>query len=130
MKAPSASSMRLPPGSAPFLRDAKRVRFDYCRDCDTNRRQADHAVHECNQLGHFGHLDALGHHCANAATHHEATEHVAEPERRFTGQLKNQRSGCHHRNGHTHHAKTVARDRRRQVRQPLECLNENTEATR
>jgi hypothetical protein len=62
MAAPSASSSRLPPGWRVALgHDAEGPGLGHRRHGDEHRRQADHAVHEGHQLGHLGHLDALGH---------------------------------------------------------------------
>ncbi|MNE53128.1 hypothetical protein D3C80_1478360 [compost metagenome] len=46
---------------AQVLHDAQRLRFDHSGNGDEHRGQADHAVHEGNQLRHLGHFDALGH---------------------------------------------------------------------
>jgi hypothetical protein len=76
MAAPSASSSRLPVGDGAALGDdAEGPGLHGRGHGDEHRRQADHAVHEGHQLGHLGHLDALGHDGAVAAAAHQQAQH-------------------------------------------------------
>jgi hypothetical protein len=85
--------------------------------------QADHAVHEGDELGHLGHLDPLRHHGAGRAADQQAEQHVAEAERR-AGELDDQERGRDHGDRHADHAEQVAADRGGRVRQALQGLDE------
>ena len=108
--------------------DAERIRLDGRRDGDEHRRQADHAVHEGDQLRHLRHLDALGHRRADGAADHQAAEHVAQADRgrEVVGidQLDDERACRQHGDGHAGHAEGVAADRGRRVAEALQRLDE------
>ena len=56
--------------------DAKRKGFCHRSHADEDGSQANHAVHESHQLGHFGHLDALGHQRARGTANDQSHQHV------------------------------------------------------
>jgi len=92
-----------------LLDDAQRLRLDHRGDGDEHRGQADHAVHEGDQLGHLGHLDALGHDGADAAADQQADDHVADAGGgQLAAELEDQADRGQYRQAHADHAEQVA----------------------
>ncbi len=107
-----------------LLDDREGVRLGHRRNGDEHRGQTDHAVHEGHQLGHLGHLDALGHDGANRTAHHQTEEHVADARCRIGRELEDQAGGGEHGDGHARHAEAIADARRGGMGQALERLDE------
>ena len=96
-------------GVAQVLDDAQRLWLDDGGNGNEHRRQADHAVHEGNQLGHFGHFNALGHDRASGSADQQANNHVADTRcRYFSAQFVDKPYGGNHRQSHAEHAEQVA----------------------
>ncbi len=96
------------------LDDTQRLRLEHRGDGDEHRGQADHAVHEGDQLGHLGHLDASGHQRADAAADQQAEDDKAQarPGAGAFGQLRAELEHQEHRgdhgDAHADHAEQVA----------------------
>jgi hypothetical protein len=95
---------------------------------DEHRSEADHAVEEGHQLGHLGHLDALGHQGADAAADEQAAEHpdhaLGARLAHLPGEFDDQCAGGQDGDRHADHAEQVAADRGRRVAQALQGLDE------
>ncbi|MNT68454.1 hypothetical protein D3C72_2066900 [compost metagenome] len=83
-------------------------------------------MHEGDQFGHLGHLDALGHDRAGGAAEQQAEQHVADAGAfaHLRAELVDQRHGGEHGDAHAEHAEQVAAPRAGRVRQALERLDE------
>jgi len=105
--------------------DTQRLWLDHGGNGDEHRGQADHAVHEGDQLGHLGHFHALGHDRTGGAADQQADDHVGDAAGGQLGaQLVDQADGGQHGQGHAQHAEHIAATRRGRVRQALERLDE------
>jgi hypothetical protein len=105
--------------------DTQGLRFDNGRNGNKDRRQADHAMHEGDQLRHFGHLYTFGHDRAHGATHQQADQYVTHAGScQFGAQLIDQPDGGHHGQRHAEHAEQVATAGGGRVRKALERLDE------
>src|SRR5690606_22836138 len=88
--------------------DAQRLRLDHRGDGDEHGSQADHAVHEGDQLRHLGHLDAFGHDGADAAADQQADDDEAQAlYGQLAAQLVDQAYGGEYCDGHADHAEQV-----------------------
>ena len=105
--------------------DAEGPGLDHCGNCDADRGQADHAVHEGDQLGHLGHLD-LGRHVGPGTAADDQTEqHPGKAHRReFGAHHVDERDRGERGNAHADHAEEIAPDGGGGMRQALERLDE------
>ena len=112
-------------GVAQVFDDAQRLRLNDGGNGNEHGCEADHAVHEGDQLRHFGHFDALGHDRASCATDQQADNDIADTGGgNFGAQFINQADRSNDRQAHAEHAEQVAATRSGGVRQALEGLNE------